>query len=234
MTDVDVVIVSWAKNDLLLKETHLGLKTLFVSEKPEIVRFHAIVIESNPEVSYDNVETNGHTVKTIYPEDKEFGYHKYLNIGVRAGQSTYVVLCNSDLRYGPGWASAILAVMQHEPDILSASPWCPLAHGKNRPKTAYTQGYLVRKEMAGWCIFQQRKVYDHIGELDERFKFWYCDNDYAKELQVRGLRHCLVTQSTVTHHNVKVGKTGSSLHVLQFQEYTTGQLKVFNEKWAGR
>jgi len=76
MRHVDMVIVSWAKNDELLQDTKNGLDTLFDSEDENVIKFHAYIIESNPEINYDEYND---TV-TIHPTE-EFGYHKYLNIG---------------------------------------------------------------------------------------------------------------------------------------------------------
>ena len=50
--NIDVVIISWAKNDELLKITKDGLDTLFESDNGDIA-FHAYVVESNSDVDYD-------------------------------------------------------------------------------------------------------------------------------------------------------------------------------------
>ena len=107
-----------------------------------------------------------------------------MNLGIKQGNSPYVVLCNSDLTYEKGWASSIIEAMEKHPRFMSASPWCPQTQGSNeKVKDLLFEGYRDRGELAGWCIFQQRKIYDIIGELDERFEFWYCDNDYSIQLQ---------------------------------------------------
>ena len=99
MKHVDVVIISWARNEELLKVTKDGLDSLFRSDSKDVA-FHAYVIESNPEINYKEYDEKSwmHSCTTIHPE-VPFGYHRYLNIGRRAGNSPYVVLCNSDLTY---------------------------------------------------------------------------------------------------------------------------------------
>ena len=232
MKHVDVIIISWAKDDALLQVTRDGLDSLFASE--EDITFHAYVIESNKDVNYDeyNQSYRRHTTTTIHPE-VPFGYHSYLNIGRREGNSPYVVLCNSDLTYEKDWASKIIEVMDAHPRFLSASPWCPQTQGDNTPNAGYVyEGYQVRGELAGWCIFQQRKIYDIIGELDEQFTFWFCDNDYAMELQKMGIAHCLVADSVVNHHDSHLGKTGSTLTIEHQYQITNAQSEVFQKKWA--
>jgi GT2 family glycosyltransferase len=155
-----------------------------------------------------------------------------LNIGRREGNSPYVVLCNSDLTYENGWATAIISAMEHFPRFLSASPWCPQTQGSNENhlQNIY-EGYRVRGELAGWCIFQQRKIYDIIRELDEKFTFWYCDNDYSLELQKNNIAHCLVPASVVNHHEKNLGKTGETLSESDQRKITIEQEKVFMDKW---
>jgi hypothetical protein len=233
MKHIDVIIISWAKDDALLEVTHQGLDSLFDSESSEDVTFHAYVIESNPKVNYDqlNQTFRRHTTTTIHPE-VPFGYHRYLNIGRRAGNSPYVVLCNSDLTYEKGWASKIIEVMDAHPRFLSASPWCPQTQGDNTPNAGNVfEGYRVRGELAGWCIFQQRKIYDILGELDEQFTFWFCDNDYSMELQKNRIAHCLVADSIVNHHDGNLGKTGKTLTSEQQHQITNAQTEIFQKKW---
>lgn len=229
MTDVDVVFISWAKDDILRHMMKKALKSLATSEPA--IRFHVYVVESNKDVDYNEFSTDFATCKSIHP-DVPFGYHKYLNLGIRAGNSPFVVLCNSDVIFHPHWASEILRVMEEKPHYLSASPFSLPKSGAYLTDTEPVEGYRIRKEIAGWCIFQQRRIYDILGQLDERFVFWYADNDYAEELKKHKIKHCLVPTSRVDHHHATVGRTGASLHVKQFDEYTKKQFAVFVDKWG--
>lgn len=97
MRRVDVVIISWAKTEELHQITKNGLDTLFNSTFQYVapITFHVYIVESNPDVNYDEYNQYKwmHSCTTIHPNE-EFGYHKYLNIGRRAGKSPYVALCN--------------------------------------------------------------------------------------------------------------------------------------------
>lgn len=231
MTHIDIVIISWAKNSELHEVTKRGIESLIQSENENII-FHVYVIESNHNINYDEFNTSLHTCETIHPNEK-FGYHKFLNIGRRAGKSPYVALCNSDLTYEKGWASEIINIMENYPQFLSASPWCPQTQGSNEiQKNQVYPGRRVRMELAGWCIFQQRKIYDIIKELDENFTFWYCDNDYSMELEKNNIQHCLVCNSVVNHHEFSLGKTGRSLDETIQKQITIDQEKIFNKKWS--
>lgn len=232
MNHVDVVIISWAKDEDLLQVTKDGLNSLFDSEQE--IAFHAYVVESNKEINYDEYNSNQsiHTVKTIHT-DLPFGYHRYLNLGRREGDSPYVVLCNSDLTYEKGWATEIIRAMDFDPKYLSSSPWCPQTQGSNSHLVDQIfEGYRVRGELAGWCIFQQRSIYDRINELDEQFEFWYCDNDYSIQIEKAGIKHCLVCNSVVNHHDGNLGKTGRSLSNEEQHKITNEQSVIFSKKYG--
>ena len=232
MKNVDVVIISWAKDDALLQVTKDGLDSLFKSE--EDITFHAYIVESNLDINYDeyNQKYKDHKITTLRPIG-EFGYHKYLNLGRRAGTSPYVVLCNSDLTYEKGWASEIIRAMDFDPEYLSASPWCPQTQGSNSHLVDQIfEGYRVRGELAGWCIFQQREIYDKIGDLDEQFTHWYCDNDYGMILQKQEIKHCLVCNSLVNHHADQLGVTHKKFDADYQQKTTINQQIKFQNKWG--
>ena len=234
MKHVDVVIISWAKDDVLLQVTKDGLNSLFESGQDEA--FHAYIVESNKEVNYDEYNSDPrwpfHSTKTIYT-DLPFGYHRYLNLGRREGNSPYVALCNSDLTYEKGWANEIIRAMDFDPEYLSASPWCPQTQGPNgHLEDQIFEGSRVRGELAGWCIFQQRSIYDQINELDEQFEFWYCDNDYSIQIEKAGIKHCLVCNSVVNHHDGNLGKTGRSLSNEDQYKITNGQSNIFSKKYG--
>lgn len=218
--EVDVCIVSYAKTEELKRVTELGIKTLLESE--DTIKFNVFVVESNPSVKYDFPNT-----QTLYPASK-FNYNAYLNWAASAGRAPYVFLANNDLSYTSGWASAIIMEMEKNPLILSASPFCPQTQNrKDFPNDVYV-GSTVRKELAGWAIFQQRKIYDIIGQICEEVEFWFSDNVLADQMLFHGVMHALVTGSVVNHHDKNLGTTGSSiLDQSKMNEYTTGQYQKY-------
>ena len=55
------------------------------------------------------------------------------------------------------------------------------------------------REIAGWCIFQDRSIYNIIGDLDAECSFWHSDVIYSWQLAKNALRHILVEDSKVRH-----------------------------------
>ena len=194
--EIDIIILSYAQNEELKMTTINCIKSLVDSEDPQLIKFNTIVVESKKDLApyqYDYTTT-------LYPEE-EFGYHKFMNIGIRFTSARYVCLCNNDLLFKKGWASEILMPFKQYTDIYSASPICSLYHPTIGIKlnTGLRLGYKVREHVAGWCIFFRRDLLDIIGFLDPNFRFWYADNDYINTLWTLNLNHVLVTSSVVDH-----------------------------------
>ncbi|RYU91623.1 glycosyltransferase family 2 protein [Mucilaginibacter terrigena] len=191
---VDIIILSYAKDENLKALTMQTVKTLFESEDPNEVEFKVLVVESNKAMQpyqFDNTTT-------IYPTE-EFGFNKYLNIGINRTSNPYICLCNNDLIFHKGWATGILKAMEGNPTILSATPYCPVYHksaGFN-PDGPAVEGYFGT--FIGWCFMVKRELFDIIGPLDEKFTFWYSDADYCNTLARYGVKNYLVPPSVVTH-----------------------------------
>lgn len=195
-TEIDIIILSYAQSDELQQMTTDCITSLIESEDPASIKFNIVVIESQKLIKpYQYPGTT-----TIYP-DEEFGYHRYLNIGIASTSAPYICLCNNDLIFHQNWASNIMQQLNHYPEISSASPLCPV-HQDEMEHTPYSGnhfGYRIGKELAGWCIFIRREIFKKIGILDPNFKFWFADNDYVNTIWVLGLKHALITSSLVTH-----------------------------------
>lgn len=225
---IDVIILSYAKTDGLKQMTEQTVKSLIDSEDPAKISFNIIVIESN----HDIKPTQYHGTNTIY-SNKKFGYHRYMNIGIKMSQNPYICICNNDLLFHFRWASEILKAFNQNPTLESASPICSIHHPQKNIalNDGVHIGYEVRKEIAGWCLFFKRDILKKTGLLDEKYTFWYADNDYANTLEKHQIKHALVTSSIVDHLESKTLKTFKLEEQLKM---TTEERFYYEYKWEGR
>ncbi len=228
---IDIVIVSYAKNEYCESLTRDCINSLLLSEPNAESIFNIIVVESNPSVKWEKMSPCVVTYEAVLP----YGYHKFLNYGRKKGNSEWVALCNNDLQFTEGWFSKILQASSIDPSVLSFSPLCPLTQA-NLENKGLVYGYQVRQEISGWCIVQKRSIYNIIGDLDEDFYHWNCDSDYSMTLFKNEIKHVLVTDSVVIHHNQNTGKTtentvesDSEMHRL-----TIACRDIFNKKYPIR
>lgn len=227
VTNIDMVIIAYSNTEELIEITNNALKTLHESED-ESIKFHVYIVESKHDVKYEYKDLH---IEMIYPKTK-FGYHTYLNIGRKAGNSEYVVLCNNDLVFHKHWATNIIREFQKEHGLVSAGPFNSGTHFQlyRVPRhTGLHYGYKTGLHIPGWCIFQKRSIYDTIGDLDERFIFWCCDDDYGMTLKKHKLKHALITSSIVDHVE---SKTLNTKNKEEKELLTIEQYKIFRKKWA--
>jgi GT2 family glycosyltransferase len=221
---IDIVILSNTKNDEFFKMTNDCIDSIQRSE--DNFSFNIIIVESNKSNIYKYERKN---VTTIIPED-EFNYNKFLNKGIAETRNDWVLLSNNDVIYHKGWLSEMIKCHQDDGDLLSMSPmedsWHPNYLNNLTGKRVH-YGYRVPVHITGWSIFLKRIVLDQIGEFDERFLFWYQDNDYSMNLQKHKIKHGLITNSKATHLESASHGLIKNKHL-----WTQGQGSVFFEKWA--
>lgn len=196
ITEIDIVILSYAQTEELKLVTRNCLNSLMASEDPELIKFNIIVVESQKDLKPFQYEYG----QTVYP-DQPFGYNRYMNIGIAMTSSRYICLCNNDLLFHPQWATEILKPFHTYWDLSSASPMCTIHHTKlgMEPNIGLLPGYRERVEVSGWCLFFKRTMLKVIGHLDENFIFRHASHDYTHLLSVLDLSHVLVTSSLVDH-----------------------------------
>ncbi|GMQ31713.1 glycosyltransferase [Algoriphagus confluentis] len=227
MQELDIIILSNAQTPELRDLTSQAIESLLDSEDFNKIRFLIQVFES--------ANTDPYTYpfcRTIFPR-KSFNYNRFMNMGIRNGKAPFICLCNNDLIFHKGWASAILKTLEKYPDLDSASPICEINHRERgiQPHSGIHLGYEIRKQVTGWCLFFRRSMLQKTGLLDERFRFWYADNDYANTLKKNKILHALVTESRVDHLESQTLKLKSHREQLML---TTEERFFYEFKWGSR
>lgn len=227
MQEIDIIILSNAQTPELRNLTCQAIETLLESEDSNRIRFRIQVIESavTPKYNYPYCQT--------LAASKPFNYNRSMNRGIKNGKAAFVCLCNNDLIFHVGWASRILEGFQKYPSMESASPLCEVNHRERGilPNTGIYLGYQVRRHVSGWCLFFKRSMLQKTGLLDERFKFWFADNDYAKTLEKHQILHGLVSDSMVDHLESQTLKTKSDKEKLIL---TAEERFLYEFKWESR
>jgi GT2 family glycosyltransferase len=194
---IDVVIISYTKNQELFEMTKRCIQSLHDSEVE--YEFNVVVIESNKNFYSDGYDYD--RCKIVIP-DEEFNYNKFCKIGMKYGLSDWVALCNNDLIFQPGWFSAIVETSREYPAVGSFSPWN--SHGDwhlnkaQEDQSKHFFGYGIGFHLCGWCIVAKRDIFDLV-DLSDDVNFWCSDNIYVDELVKYGIEHVLVRDSLVDH-----------------------------------
>lgn len=206
MIKLSAVILSNTISNSIFEMTKDCIFTLIDSEKEnKNVTIEIILIESNNQYKEQGFFYSD-DIKIILPKIK-FNFHKFLNIGIDVATGNFIALCNNDLIFKRDWFSEMLKVNKTNPEIASFSPYDQTTNRFSQEiilKNDFVKGYNIQKEMTGWCFVAEKDVFKRIGKLDERFNFYYADNDYVMCLRKHNIQHALICKSYVIHLGGKV------------------------------
>lgn len=194
---VSAVILSNTKSDSIYEITLECIQSLVASESN--FTFEIILIESNQQIDKSGYHFPEY-VRVIQPKEA-FNFHRFLNIGIEASSGEFIGLFNNDLIFKKGWMSEIYKVSQEHPNLQS---FCPVDfNSKFTPESIfedqnYLFGYDVRKHVVGWCILVKKELFKTF-RLDERFDFYFADDDYSLSLKKYNIKHAVVRKSNVIH-----------------------------------
>lgn len=224
--EVDVIFLSYTKDLYYYGLTQRAISSLL--KKNSDCSFNIILIETNKNLEEEYFFYND--CRVIIPPE-EFNYNKFLNIGLQYCRNQYVIMCNNDIIFGDSSVRNLINTM-NENDMHSACPLEPNWHKRKLSEEEYNsqfiEGYEVEKHIVGWCICSDRKMLIENRILDEKFAFWYQDNDYARSLQSLGIKHYLVNSSHVYHEfSASHGLLGD-----RSDNLTHGMRTVYEKKWC--
>lgn len=181
-------------------------------------QYQVIVVETNSKLKNKNIPLNA---KFIFPE-KEFNYNEFLNIGIRKARDHKYVLANNDIVFQPGCLEEI------EKKLDTYDSVSPQDIDLHKDISEDILGIKVGYHVLGYCIAITQSTLNTIGEFDEKFKFWYQDNDYCNNLKKHKLCHALLSNAKIQHFK------GQSHNLLQDRLYdmTHGLENTLKDKWT--
>ena len=194
---IDVICLT---NTLSVGTYELTCRTLFtLRHMDQSHKFNIILMESGNPWDYSNF------VDKYIVSTEPFGYNKYINLASKHCVNDWVVIVNNDLLFEKNWFSEIVNVHEKRPDIESFTPKDPILYAKYYDHhfmfedDEYAESYNVTEFLGGWCIVMTKRVFDLVCPWDEDFDMYYQDNDYAKVIESKGIKHALVRHSIVSH-----------------------------------
>lgn len=253
MEKYSLIVLANTVNDSIFEMNNECLNS-FVNSADGIVSYDIILIEGNKKRIWNYIFKN---LTIIYPEE-EFNFHKFLNIGISIAKGNNYILSNNDVIYDKYWLKNLLDIRIKNKQYLSFSPLDP--HSNRLKKSLIEQndliaGYEIQKHIAGWCLVLDKMVLKKIIKLDEKFDFYYADNDYSMMLRKFNIKHVLVTGSIAYHlGNKKTKREGNfkeiknrstkkkipkyvidnKMNWIYDDDKMIDGLIKFHEKWGGR
>lgn len=151
--------------------------------------------------------------------DKNYGFPRAVNEGIKASDSEYVILLNNDTRVYPDFVSKLTEAIEKDKTIFSVSAgmlkmyepdrmdnagdlYCALgwafARGKDKPASVYDRKCDIFSACGGAAIYR-KAVFDRIGYFDEDHFAYLEDVDAGYRARINGYRNVYEPGAVVLH-----------------------------------
>ena len=155
----------------------------------------------------DLKDKKGSAIELIRNE-KNLGFVKAVNQGLRASQAPYVCILNNDTMPGVGWLTELVKFAEENPRVGLVNPMCNGHIQHNMSVNEYARliatsnkgRFMEMNQCQAFAMLIKRSLIDKIGYLDEKFGMGgFDDTDYSKRAGVAGYRSVCVHSSYVYH-----------------------------------
>ena len=151
--------------------------------------------------------------------DKNYGFSRAVNEGIKASDSEYVILLNNDTVVMPDFVDKLAKAIEADDKIFSVNArmlkmsepekldsagdlYCALgwafARGKDKQASLYDKRSDIFSACAGAAIYR-RPVFDEIGYFDEEHFAYLEDVDIGYRARINGYRNVYEPEAAVLH-----------------------------------
>lgn len=225
---VDVIILSLVVDEESYTMTKACVDSYVDTASDFINKIY--VVETNKKF---NQKYSSSKVELIIPNE-EFCYNRFFNIALEKCESEFVMGPNNDLVVHSNCIQTLLYEFNNNEFIDSI---CPVDRDWHKHSKMYLPtenklyyGYDVSLHVFGGVACYRRSVFEKIGYLDERFFFFYQDNDYSMCAQRCNLLHGVHTGARISH--MSGGSNRIATGRCQYTPYNMNtQGHIFSDKW---
>ena len=182
----------------------------------------------------------------VIRNEKNLGFAKAVNQGMRAAKGRYLVWLNNDVVVTPGWLERLIDCADRAPWIGAVGPCTNETVGFQRVEApafkqprdlaVFSEAWALRHagqaqgvhRLTGFCLMVKREAVDRVGYLDERFGVGtYEEFDYCLRLRQAGYDLAVARDAFVFHHGHKTFRSFAAM-----AEQARVNREVFLDKWC--
>lgn len=226
---VDVVILAYTLDREVWEMNAEAIRSLRASE-PDI-EFNVCLVESNPD--WESVGGIYDPFTQVLVPNEKFNFNRFNNLGMAQGNAEWVIFANNDVVFHPGWCRNMLKAAAANPKLMCLCPVDPKS--QHTPEGTFSSanpvpGYLVRVHFTGWCFMVRREIFDVVGKFDERFDYYFADDDFTLTLRKYDLLNAVVPSAKVNH----LAHITSQKSQLDISEKFHEDQEKFHAKWGSQ
>lgn len=201
---------------------------------------------ANTDLEIDTIVVDNHSTdgsikeaKKNYPDliyillDKNYGFSKAVNEGIKAARTPYVLLLNNDTKIEKGFVSALLRAVERSERIFSVEakmiqydkPDCidsagtyynalgwAFARGKDHPASKYETRCKTFAACGGAALYR-KNIFEDIGYFDEDYFAYLEDIDIGYRAKIFGYQNVYEPEAKVFH----IGSASSGSRYNEFK-----------------
>lgn len=208
---IDIVIPNYNGNKFLKK----CISSLYTQTYS---KFRIIIID-NASTDSDYTWLNNYPNIIFKKLDKNYGFDKAVNEGIKLSNTEYVVLLNNDTVAKENWLEELIKCINSDKNIFSVCSkmiryddkniiddagdeynllgWT-LKRGDGQPISSYTKTEEVFSSCAGAAIYR-RSILDEIGYFDEHFFAYMEDVDISYRAKIHGYKNIYCADAQIYH-----------------------------------
>ena len=231
----DIVIPVWNNLDFTKK----CIESVF---KNTDYAFHLIIIDNASDsltIDYlDKLSSDKRDAITLIRNNRNLGFIKATNQGIRQSSAPYVCLLNNDTEVTRGWLKEMINVADKEKHIgivnaNSNTLGCKLKSGRSLESLAdelkaRSGEYTALAWATGFCMLIKREVINKVGLFDEIYGMGnFEDADFSKRAQRLGYS-CVCAVASYVYHKER----RSFVKFKRFNQDFDRNREIFYSKWG--
>ncbi len=226
MKVISIVIPNWNGEKYL--------KTCLESLKNQTYKDIEIIIIDNDSQDSDYKWLKTYSNIVFKKLDKNYGFSKAVNEGIKLAQNEFVILLNNDTIATSNWLSELTKAISKDKKIFSVSSkmvqyynksliddagdeYCILGQaiqrGHNEPVTKYSSIGEVFTSCAGAAIYR-KSIFSEIGFFDESFFAYMEDVDIGYRARINGYKNMYNPMAVIYHMGSMTSKKQASTFTL--------------------
>lgn len=192
---------------------------LHALERQTYKSFEIIVIDNaSTDGSYEIINNYSCLTKVIQL-DKNYGFSKAVNEGIKRADGDYIVLLNNDTEVDKDWLLELVKCIEDDDKIFSCSSMMIRADEREKIDDAgdeynifgwshkrgegtsikkYNTNRMVFSSCGGASIYR-KKIFDEIGYFDENFFAYMEDVDLSYRARINGYKNVYCSKAIVYH-----------------------------------
>lgn len=179
--------------------------------------------------------------------EKNLGFSGGNNVGLKVATGEYLVILNNDTYVTDGWVHGLLRGLRRNENLGLVGPvtrnigneakinieYTDMEEMASKARSytlAHTGDYMSVRTAAFFCVMFSKKVYEHVGLMDEDFGVgFFEDDDYCNRVHEAGYEVAILDDVFIHHH---LSASFDKMKSTAKQALMEKNKEIYEKKWG--